>query len=194
MTRFKYPKKLTKSGKPKVSVKTRYCPRLMLLILAQAKKAAKKAGCEIAVCLERQWARPTDSKHVVEQFAKGYATWTTLIELLDLPLVEVSPSVWKPRYVFKDAPKDESIKVCRKLYPRLKLPLKKDECIAEATLIADYVRRRDLGMEYPRKPPPRKKAVKRKQRSVQDDLPPKRERAHNSRKSVMVIARRKLLR
>jgi hypothetical protein len=191
VTRFKHPRKLTKAGKPKVTTKTRYSPKLMLLLLAQARRAAKRLGCPIVVCLERQWARPTDSKHVVEQFAKGYATWTTLIDLLELPVVEVSPSVWKPRYVPKESTKEESIKICRKLYPRLPLPRKKDECIAEAALIADYVWRRDMGMEHPRKPPPRKKA---RRKVVEEDMAPMRSKVYSSRKSVLVTGKRKLIR
>lgn len=156
-----YPRAKTKSGKPKVSTKTEYNVKAMFLLMYMAKQwLQKKPGRRVVVCIEKQWARPHDSKHVVMVISESFTTWRVMSKLLALYTVEVSPGAWKCRYVKMGAKKDASIKACQRLYPQLNLPLKKDECLAEATLIADYVARRESGKEYPRKPPKRTKRKK----------------------------------
>jgi hypothetical protein len=138
----------TKSGKQKVQVTTRYGVHLMYLLLTRMIQARKK-GHEVLVALEKQSCRPNDSKAVIAQVADGYAVWRTLLELANLPFVEIQPSVWKPKYVESGSVKSVSQRACKKLYPTLDLSLAKSEALAEAVLIADYLRRKTLQLKYP---------------------------------------------
>ena len=191
--RHKHLRLKTKAGKPKVSTKKTYNLRAMFLLLHELKKSA--GSHPLVVCLEQQQARPTDSKHVVAQVTASFTVWHVMVELLRLRCVVVTPSAWKPRYLPPEAPKKDSIAVCRQLYPRLVLPLAKDEAIAEAVLIADYVRRREQNLTYPRVRP----VVPRKPKLGLGEVapPPRSKRVHGERTSVLITtltARRKLRR
>lgn len=146
----KFPRAKTKSGKPKVSRKVEYNPLAMRDIIVEwIAKARKNQKCKVLFCIERQWARPNDSKSNVQRVAEGYATWLTIAKLLGLTVIEISPVSWKPRYVAVGADKKASVKVCTKLFPMVSLPRVKDADRAEAVLIADFIRRREEKINYP---------------------------------------------
>lgn len=146
----KHPRAKTKSGRPKVSRKSEYNILAMRDIITEwITKANKKQKCKVVFCIERQWARPTDSKSNIQRMAEGYASWLTIAKLLRLPIVEISPVSWKPKYVPVGAGKEASVKMCTKLYPMVALPRVKDSDRAEAVLIADFVLRRDAKIDYP---------------------------------------------
>lgn len=150
VTVTKHPRAKTKSGKPKVTRKSEYNILAMRDIITEwVAKVNKKQKCRVVFCIERQWARPTDSKSNIQRMAEGYASWLTIAKLLGLPIVEISPVSWKPKYVPVGADKKESVKICTKLYPMVSLPKVKDSDRAEAVLIADFVRRRDEQIDYP---------------------------------------------
>ncbi len=150
VTVTKFPRAKTKSGKPKVSRKTEYDPQAMRdIIVNWIAKANKKQKCKVLFCIERQWARPNDSKSNIQRMAEGYATWLTIAKLLGLTIIEISPISWKPKYVAIGADKKESVKICSKLFPMVPLPRAKDADRAEAVLIADFIRRREEKVKYP---------------------------------------------
>ena len=143
----KWARAKTKSGKARVSKTTVYDVRAMAKLLRSLKKLAK-ATDRIVFCIERQWPRPGDGKSRIQAMAEGYATWTTIARLMGLPLLEISPTSWKPCYVPPGAEKAQSLLVCKKLYPSLKLPRAKESDRAEALLLADYARRKDCGLPF----------------------------------------------
>lgn len=146
-------KKKTKSkaGKTRYSSKTEYDLKGMLLLLQKARELQDK-GIEVVVAIEQQRQRPRDSKQVVYQVGRGQGLWEMACTANNLRYTMVLPATWKSRYVPVGADKQQSVDVCRKLYPKLALPLSKDEARAEATLIADFVRREANGQPYPLTP------------------------------------------
>lgn len=188
VTRTKRPRKKTASGEPVVETKREYHVQWMRELLAIAARY-KRQGGSVLIGLERQWPRPDDSKHNVQAFAEGYATWKTVLELLGLrdDYKLVSPTSWKPRYVETGAGKEASIRVCLQLYPRAPLPrkkgkpLKRSESQAEAVLIADYLYRQESGLPYPRTPPKRSRAKKE-----EDEPRPQRKSGHKKRVSILL--------
>ena len=147
----------SKSGKTRYSSKTEYNLQGMLDLFATLPDAY-----EITVAIEQQRQRPGDAKQVVFQVGYGMGLWDMACMASNLTnVVKVLPSQWKPCYVEVGADKAASLAKCKELYPEHELPLAKDEARAEAILIADYIRRKELGLEYPRAPQPKPKRTKK---------------------------------
>lgn len=146
-------RKKSAKGKTRYSVKTEYHQRAMLALLSKLKGLAD----DVTVMIEQQRQRPADSKQVVFQIGYGQGLWDMACATLGLTPLKVLPSQWKPMYVELGADKKRSIEECRKLYPKLDLPLAKDEARAEATLIADYALRTEKGLSFPRVPEPKRR-------------------------------------
>lgn len=121
----------------------------LCLLLPFARLARK--GQEVIVTLEHISSMPRDGK--VQAFAFGYdfGTWEMALVALKLKYLMVRPNVWRPAMVGKEADKRDSLILCRRLYPKLDLPLAKDEARAEAILLADWQRRKLNGLEMPYK-------------------------------------------
>jgi len=154
----------SESGKTRYSSKTEYDLHGMLRLL---RELAHKADCEdgsIKVIIEQQRQRPGDSKQVVFQIGYGMGLWDMACQAAGLATIKVLPSQWKPRYVEVGATKKESLAICKKLYMTHHLPLAKDEARAEAILNADYIRRQELGLEYPRTPDVKKRKARKQSR------------------------------
>lgn len=135
----------SKSGKTRYSSKTEYDLAGMLALLRQFD------GDNVIVAIEQQRQRPADSKQVVFQVGYGMGLWDMACMASKLEtVVKVLPSQWKPCYVEVGADKAASLAKCKELYPKHELPLAKDEARAEAILIADYIRRKDLDIAHPR--------------------------------------------
>jgi len=118
-------------------------------LLAPFAKMARE-GKNVLVTLEQVSSMPRDGKVQAFSFGYDFGTWEMALVALRLPYKLVRPNVWRPEMVGEKADKNESLKLCRRLYPKLSLPLAKDEARAEAILIADWQRRRELGLEMPR--------------------------------------------
>jgi hypothetical protein len=146
----------SKSGKTRYSSKTEYDLQGMLRIFARLPEE-----CDITIAIEQQRQRQHDSKQVVFQIGYGMGLWDMACAAHGLVAKKVLPSQWKPCYVEVGADKAASVAKCMELYPEHALPLVKDEARAEAILIADYIRRQELGLEYPRTPPPKPKRTKK---------------------------------
>ena len=111
-------------------------------------KKLESSGTRIVVAIERQCTRPTDAKQVCFMVGRNQMLWEAMAGALGFKPRLIMPTAWKPKYVSKGATKAESVRVCKKLYPEVDLPLAKDEARAEAILIADYVRRQEAKLPY----------------------------------------------
>lgn len=158
----KYPRKKTKSGKPKVSRTQAYDFRAMHLALYSIRKLAATQGYTPVIGLERQNPRNTDAKNVVFQVGRNQGLWEALLGGNNLPFELILPSVWKPRYLATGATKAQSLSLAVKLFPDHDFAARKDgtllakeEARAEALLIADYCRRLRLKEKFPRELPSR---------------------------------------
>ena len=105
------------------------------------------SGAMVHIVIEEVTMRPFEAKRTVLAMGAGLGHWVCLAQLYGLSLTEVHPATWKAAYNFRKGRKTtaefkrDSIKLCAKLYPQLKLKLQKDEAMAEATLLADYLKR-----------------------------------------------------
>lgn len=117
------------------------------LLLPFAKLA--KQGSKVLVTLEQVSAGPKDGKVQAFSFGHDFGTWEMALTALKLKYNLIRPHLWRPEMVGTGASKAESLKLCKRLYPKLDLPLAKDEARAEAILLADWQRRRELGLGMP---------------------------------------------
>ena len=94
-------------------------------------------------------SQPMPKQGVVSSFNYGrhYATFEDAAILLKIPYHSVTPAVWK-RLLQLSSNKNDSFTACRKLFPSVNLTpqecRKQHDGIAEALLIAEYERRRQL--------------------------------------------------
>lgn len=107
----------------------------------------RREGWDVLVTLEESSPNPVDGKIGHHKVGIGFGTWLGILAALRLPYQTVRPSIWRPQMVGAKTDKNMSRKVCMELFPRLKLPLVKDSDKAEAVMIAEWGRRRDLGLE-----------------------------------------------
>lgn len=142
--------KLTKSGKSQRKTEKRYDFRAMFLLMAEFSKLVDK-GFSVEVGVERQNIRPGDQAQTGKAVGRNQGVWEALAGANRLSCRLVTPSDWKPRYVESGQADDKakSIEACQALY-QVDLPRKKDEAMAEAILMADFMWRKDTGQEFPR--------------------------------------------
>lgn len=114
-------------------------------------KQLMSEGLELKAVIEAVHSMPRDGVTQAFSFGQDYGQWEMALVALKIPYNKVSPSVWRPVMVGKGASKAESLSACRRMYPDLHLPLAKDEARAEAVLIAEWQRRTDLEISYPKK-------------------------------------------
>jgi crossover junction endodeoxyribonuclease RuvC len=76
----------------------------------------------------------------------GYGKYLGMLEALKIPYGEIHPMSWKKEFMLIKQPKERSIEVARQLFPSAaeRLTRKKDHGRAEALLIAEYARRRNM--------------------------------------------------
>ena len=161
-TRTKRPRKKTPAGNPSYKVETVYDLYGMLRLMNEF-QALPAANWEVHIALELQRPRQRDSKHVAMMVGYGQALWEMAVAANGLTshLELLAPTVWKPVYLPPKADKKASLALGRELFPSVDMPLEKDEAKAEALLIADYIRRRDLGVPFLRERPAPKKRKKK---------------------------------
>ena len=129
-------------------LKSGYNLKGMLKLLYPFQKL-KQAGWEVLVAIERQGGRPTDPKSTVFKVGRAQALWEMAAVANGLPYELIAPVSWKCRYVPKGATKQASITAASAIYPDVPFPLKKSEALAEAILIADFIMRKELKLNYP---------------------------------------------
>lgn len=146
--RKRRPRKKTKSGKPSYSTTTEY----NLLGIAGLVRLWVPATTErtVIIGIERQGQRPLDSKQVVFQVGRGQGIWEMVFSAYAHRYELISPVSWKPKYLPAGADKKASMAVARELYSSFTHTAAKAEALAEALLIADFMRRKTLGLTFPR--------------------------------------------
>jgi hypothetical protein len=140
-------RKRSKSNAIRYSSSTQYNLKEMLNLLRKC--LFEVSLRDLLVTIEQQRQRPHDSKQTVFQVGYGQGLWEMACTALDLPFTTVEPAVWKPNYVEKGAEKSASVTAASALY-KVNFTHKKDEAKAEAILIADYQRRKQESLGYPR--------------------------------------------
>lgn len=130
-------KRKTKTGKslkPKKKGKAQYDEAAMARLLFPFR------GTTAVVAIEAVSAGPQDGRVSAFRFGTGYGLWLGMIAAYGLQCVRVRPAEWRPIMVGVGTDKAQSKVVSLKLYPKFPLPLVKDEALAEAILIARYVK------------------------------------------------------
>ena len=101
---------------------------------------------EIITCVELVHSMPTDSHKVA--FSFGYQTGfiKAVLMAFKIPYQEISPMKWKKEFNLIKKSKEESIKVCKQLYPTISLKrtercAKDSDGMAESLLMATYAKR-----------------------------------------------------
>ena len=146
--RKKRARKKTKSGRPSVTSTTEYDCTQMLAVLRAGLNEAYARCFYTAVAIERQQGMPTDSKKTVFAVGRGQGLWEMAVASFGLQPELIRPVDWKKNYVPPKAEKELSIIACKQLYPNFEFRLKKDEALAEAILIADYLMRKRTGLAF----------------------------------------------
>lgn len=96
--------------------------------------------------VERVSAMPGQGVASSFQFGVGFGSLLSILQAMSIPLIFVTPSVWKRSYgIGKD--KHASLHKARLLYPAADLHLAKHDGRAEALLIAEYGRRHLAGVQ-----------------------------------------------
>jgi len=95
-----------------------------------------------------EWAQPMPKQGVVSVFTygKGYGRLLQLLEDFGIAYQEIRPTMWKKEFSLIHQDKEKSIELAKKLFPSIsdKLTRKKDHGRAEALLIAEYARRKNM--------------------------------------------------
>lgn len=97
--------------------------------------------------IEKVGAMPGQGVTSMFNFGKNFGFITGLLEAYEIPYQEVSPQSWKREYGLIGKGKEQSIEVCRKLFPNVNLRQSlrsraDNDGMAEALLIAEYARRK----------------------------------------------------
>lgn len=145
-TRTKRARKKTPSGKCSVSSHTDYDIAGMLRCVSNI--LLQFHGYVPRVAIEQQQPMPRDGKGAVFSTGRGQGIWEAVLVSRKLSYTMIRPAVWKQCYLPRGADKQASIDVCCELFKSVSLPRKKDEALAEAILIADYLRRIELGIDF----------------------------------------------
>ena len=154
---------LDKSGKllqvsdtPTIVVKrgggkrTEYLPKNMTEILREALLIGHRQNEQVLVYLEHVHSMPKQGVRSMFSMGVGFGVWCGIIAALDLPLEYITPQVWKKTLGLSGSDKSASILKAQQIIPGAApyLTLKKHDGRAEACLIAEYGRRRSLGIGF----------------------------------------------
>lgn len=93
------------------------------------------------VLLERAQPMPTDGKVSLGHYMYGAGLWHGLCVGMGCELKTVAPQTWKKYFQLTKQPKQKSIELARKMFPKLtdQLARVKDHNRAEALLLALYL-------------------------------------------------------
>tara|TARA_R110000824_G_scaffold261284_1_gene449881 strand:+ start:130 stop:630 length:501 start_codon:yes stop_codon:yes gene_type:complete len=111
-------------------------------------RAAKEGGQPLAG-IEKVGTLPRDGRVGAFNFGVGYGLWLGLLSGLYISYMEITPQGWQSR-MLAGLPKGPQIKASavrasKSLFPHIPIGVKADWGIADAALIAEYARRKDLG-------------------------------------------------
>ena len=126
------------------------CPNLML----GGKQAPDPLGMvdllrgypNAFIALERVGAMPGQGVVSTFSFGTNYGIWLGAVAALKLPYELISPNVWKKAIGVPVGEKQGAIAIALRLFPQCAQDLrrKKDHGRADALLLAEYLRRRNL--------------------------------------------------
>ena len=148
-------------GQKKERTETKIYPDLPgIYKLIQNFALIRAFGHEVRVMLENVTSGPKDG--VRQAFSFGYAKALCEMALtsLQIPYELVTPSQWRTQVVGNGKTKADSLRLARRLFPGVDMPLAKDEARAEALLLAHFYRIREGGGGFSRKAPAKAKKKK----------------------------------
>ena len=101
----------------------------------------------VFVFLEKVGSMPKQGVRSTFTFGQGYGIWLGIVATLGYRLELVRPQLWKGE-LMKGQPKEKDAArlVARQMFPAAELHLKKHGGRADALLIAEYGRRRIMGL------------------------------------------------
>ena len=119
-------------------------------LMVAAVVEAKERCDHLVAGIEKVGAMPRDGKVGAFSFGKGYGIWLGILGALQIPYAEVPPQRWQARMLagLPRGPhtKTSAVQRSKSLFPNLPLKVKADWGMADAALIAEYIRRvRNLG-------------------------------------------------
>ena len=95
-------------------------------------------GVDATAYVEQVHSMPGQGVSAMFNFGTGYGVIQGVLGALQIPMVLVSPAVWKRRAGLTGKPKDASRTLAQQLYPAAPLGLKKHVGRADAILIARF--------------------------------------------------------
>jgi len=112
-------------------------------------RAVHDAGEPLAG-IEKVGTLPRDGRVGAFNFGMGYGLWLGLLSALCIPYIEITPQLWQSRMLagLPRGPKVKAsaVRAAKSLFPHIPIGVKADWGMADAALIAEYARRRDLGV------------------------------------------------
>ena len=114
-------------------------------MVAEISEAKQRSGGRLFASIEKVGAMPRDGRVGAFTFGKGYGIWRGILGALQVPYVEVAPQRWQAKMLsgLPRGPhtKTSAVQRCKSLFPTLPIKVKADWGIADAALIAEYMRR-----------------------------------------------------
>lgn len=114
-------------------------------MVAEIAEAKRRSGDQLVASIEKVGAMPRDGRVGAFSFGKGYGIWLGILGALQVPYAEVAPQRWQSKMLagLPRGPhtKTSAVQRCKSLFPTLPIKVKADWGIADAALIAEYMRR-----------------------------------------------------
>ena len=98
---------------------------------------------DVMFCIEDVHAMPKQGVSSTFKFGMAVGAIQAIVELTRAPWLIVRPQIWK-KDVGVTSDKNTSLELARRLWPRAPLSRQKDHGIAEALLLAEWLRRNQL--------------------------------------------------
>jgi len=118
-------------------------------VLRGAMHDAEKDGGSVLVGIEKVHTMPRDGRVGAFRFGMGYGVWLGILSASYIPYEEVTPQRWQAR-MLAGLPrgahtKTSAVQASKARFPHIPIGVKADWGIADAALIAEFVRRQHLG-------------------------------------------------
>jgi len=131
--------------------KKNYDLQLMREVLRGAHHDAEKSGGSVLVGIEKVHTLPRDGRVGAFRFGMGFGIWLGILSALFIPYEEITPQRWQARMLagLPRGPhtKSSAVTASKARFPHIPIGVKADWGIADAALIAEFVRRQHLGKE-----------------------------------------------
>jgi len=153
---------LVKKGKKSKSGKPLHKRQPMHVVMAEIVKDAKERGNVVVAGMELVSSMPKQGVTSMFSMGRGVGSWEGIVAALDLPIDYITPQSWKKSFGLLGTDKNASILKAQQSIKGAAgyLTLVKHDGRAEAILIAEYTRRKALGILPVATPTPKVKKVK----------------------------------